>query len=479
MTATGPISQSAVSAPKPSPNVRWVLLGVLLAMLLAMLDNMIVGTAMPTIVGELGGLSHLAWVISAYTLATAATTPIWAKLGDLYGRKGVFLTAIVVFMIGSGLSGAAQTMYQLIGFRALQGIGAGGLAVSAFAIIGELVPPRERGKYQGMTAIVMAVATIGGPLLGGFITDTAGWRWAFYINLPVGLIALVWCQMTLRLAGRRPNAKVDYLGALLLAGTITALVLVTTWGGVVYPWISPQVLGLIAACVAGLLAFVWSQTRAPEPVLPLSLFRNRNLSLASLLSLVVGAVMFGSVSFLPLFQQTVQGASAANSGLQLLPMMVPIVVVSQILGRVMSATGRYKMFPILGGAFIASGTYLLSTMDANTSRLTTGLYTALFGAGLGFMMQMTVLIAQNSVELKDMGVASGAATLFRTLGGSVGVALFGSLLNRRITEAGFNASGSHGGGGLSLDALTGLPAAVKNWYYSDSRVIPMRPPSRV
>jgi len=257
MTATGPISQSAVSAPKPSPNVRWVLLGVLLAMLLAMLDNMIVGTAMPTIVGELGGLSHLAWVISAYTLATAATTPIWAKLGDLYGRKGVFLTAIVVFMIGSGLSGAAQTMYQLIGFRALQGIGAGGLAVSAFAIIGELVPPRERGKYQGMTAIVMAVATIGGPLLGGFITDTAGWRWAFYINLPVGLIALVWCQMTLRLAGRRPNAKVDYLGALLLAGTITALVLVTTWGGVVYPWISPQVLGLIAACVAGLLAFVW------------------------------------------------------------------------------------------------------------------------------------------------------------------------------------------------------------------------------
>lgn len=463
MTTPRQARVSAAGAPQAPPNMRWILLGVLLAMLLAMLDNLIVGTAMPTIVGELGGLDHLAWVVTAYTLATAATTPVWGKLGDLYGRKNVFLIAIVVFMIGSGLAGAAQSMNQLIGFRAVQGIGAGGLAVGAFAIIGELVPPRERGKYQGMTATVMALATIGGPVLGGFITDSAGWRWAFYINLPLALVALVWCQVMLHLSGRRPNARVDYLGAALLAATITAMVLLATWGGTTYTWQSPQVMSMIAVSVAGLGAFLWSQTRVPEPILPLSLFRNRDMSLSSVLALIIGAVMFGAVSFLPLFQQTVQGASAANSGLLLLPMMVPIVIVSQILGRVISTTGRYKIFPILGGAFIAVGTFLLSTMDTSTSRVTAGIYMAVLGAGLGFLMQMTVLIAQNSVELKDMGVASGASTLFRTLGGSFGVALFGALFNRKIADFGVN-SGSQRGGELSPDALSALPAAVKNAY---------------
>ncbi|MHA6765318.1 MDR family MFS transporter [Streptacidiphilus sp. PAMC 29251] len=463
--APGKPDTQAPPSPAAAPHVRWILLGVMLAMLLGMLDNMIVGTAMPTIVGELGGLNHLSWVVTAYTLATAASTPIWGKLGDIYGRKSVFLTSIVIFLLGSGLSGAAQGMDQLIAFRALQGIGAGGLAVGAFAIIGELVPPRERGRYQGMMATVMALATIGGPLLGGFITDHAGWRWAFYINLPLGLVALVWCQLTLHLSKKRPDASIDYLGAVLLTLTIISAVLVTTWGGTTYGWGSAQVLTAIAVAVLGLAAFLWSQTRAAEPILPLSLFRSRNMNLASFLALVVGVAMFGAVSFLPLFQQTVQGASASNSGLLLLPMMIPIVIVSQIVGRVMSKTGRYKVFPILGAAFLTAGCVLLSTMDTSTGRLTAGLYMALLGAGMGFLMQMVVLIAQNSVELKDMGAASGASTLFRTLGGSFGVALFGALFNRQIAAgAAGHAQGAGAGAQLDPAALGRLPAAVKDAY---------------
>ncbi|MVU77073.1 DHA2 family efflux MFS transporter permease subunit [Nocardia sp. ET3-3] len=422
-------STTTAQAPR---TVRWILLGVMLAMLLGMLDNMIVGTAMPTIVRELGGLDRLSWVVSAYTLATAASTPIWAKLGDLFGRKNNFLASIAIFLVGSGLSGAAQNMDQLIGFRVLQGIGAGGLAAGAFAIIGELIPPRERAKYMGMTASVMALATIGGPLVGGFVTDHLGWRWAFYLNLPLGLVAFVWCQATLHLTARRPGAKIDFPGAALLTVTISALVLLATWGGSQYAWGSPQVLTVIAIAAVGLPAFLWSQTRAPEPIIPLSLFANRNFALISVVSVMVGAAMFGATSFLPLFQQTVQGASASNSGLLLLPMMVPIIVVSQLAGRIMSKTGRYKVFPIAGGALLTAGSVALATMGADTSRFTAGVYMAMLGAGLGFVMQMTVLIAQNSVEMKDIGAASGVQTLFRTLGGSFGVALFGALFNRQV-----------------------------------------------
>ncbi|WP_405492451.1 MDR family MFS transporter [Nocardia sp. NBC_00511] len=459
MTAT----TAPISAPR---NVRWILLGVMLAMLLGMLDNMIIGTAMPTIVGELGGLDRLSWVVSAYTLATAASTPIWAKLGDLFGRKPNFLTSIVIFLIGSGLSGAAQNMDQLIGFRVLQGIGAGGLAAGAFAIIGELIPPRERAKYMGMTASVMALATIGGPLVGGLVTDHFGWRWAFYLNLPIGLIALVWCQLTLHLTAKRPNAKIDYLGAALLTVTISAIVLVATWGGTQYAWGSPQVIITIAIAVLGLPAFLWSQTRAAEPIIPLSLFANRNFTLTSVLSVMVGVAMFGAVSFLPLFQQTVQGASASNSGLLLLPMMVPIIVVSQIAGRVMSKTGRYKVFPILGGVLLTAGSIALATVGTGTSRLESSIYMALLGAGMGFLMQMTVLIAQNSVQMKDIGAASGVSTLFRTLGGSFGVALFGALFNRQITGALAGAGGpaeTHGGH-LDPTMLSNLPTVVRDAY---------------
>ncbi|QNA78373.1 MFS transporter [Streptomyces sp. So13.3] len=436
----------------------------MLAMLLGMLDNMIVGTAMPTIVGELGGLDHLSWVVSAYTLATAASTPVWGKAGDLLGRKHVFLAAIVVFLVGSGLSGAAQNMDQLIGFRVLQGIGAGGLAVGAFAIIGELVSPRERGKYQGMTATVMALATIGGPLVGGVITDSLGWRWAFYLNLPLGLIALAWCWSMLHLSRKRADARIDYLGAALLTLTITALVLLATWGGTTYAWSSPRILLCIAAAAGGIPLFLWSQSIAREPVLPLRIFRERNMILASFLALVVGVAMFGAVSFLPLYQQTVQSASASNSGLLLLPMMIPIVLVSQVAGRVMSKTGKYKVFPILGAACLTLGSVLLSTMDTSTGRATACLYMAVLGAGLGFLMQMVMLIAQNSVELKDMGAASGASTLFRTLGGSFGVALFGALFNRHIA-AGTSGHGSQSvSGQLDPARLASMAAGPKSAY---------------
>ncbi|WP_327354305.1 MDR family MFS transporter [Streptomyces sp. NBC_01304] len=415
-------------------SVRVVLLALMIAMLLAMLDNMIIGTAMPTIVGELGGLEHLSWVVTAYTLATAASTPIWGKLGDMYGRKSTFLTSIVIFLIGSALSGMAQDMGQLIGFRAVQGLGAGGLMVGVMAIIGDLIPPRERGKYQGMMAGVMALAMIGGPLVGGTITDNWGWRWSFYINLPLGVIALAMVTIVLQLPKKRSKARIDFLGAALLTVGITSIVLVTTWGGTEYAWGSGMILGLIALGVASLAAFLFSQTRVPEPIMPLHIFRSRNFTLMSIIGFFTGFVMFGAVLYLPLYQQSVQGASATNSGLLLLPMLLSMMAVSLIAGRVTTNSGKYKVFPIVGGALMTVGLFLLAQMDTGTSQLTSGIYMAVLGAGMGFLMQITMLVAQNSVEMKDMGVASSSTTLFRTLGSSFGVAIMGALFTNRVTH---------------------------------------------
>ncbi|NUK03812.1 MDR family MFS transporter [Streptomyces lunaelactis] len=457
---------SAEAAPEPR-SVRVVILALMIAMLLAMLDNMIVGTAMPTIVGELGGLEHLSWVVTAYTLATAASTPIWGKLGDMYGRKGIFLTAIVIFLIGSVLSGMAQDMGQLIGFRAIQGLGAGGLMVGVMAIIGDLVPPRERGKYQGMMAAVMAVAMIGGPLVGGTITDHLGWRWSFYINLPLGAVALAMVTTVLHLPKKRTDARIDYLGAVLLAVGITAIVLVTTWGGTEYAWDSAVIMELIAIGVASLTGFVFSQTRVPEPIMPLHIFRSRNFTLMSVIGFLAGFVMFGAVLFLPLYQQSVQGASATNSGLLLLPMLLSMLVVSMIAGRVTTSTGKYRIFPIIGGGLMMAGLFLLSTMDTGTSRLTSGLYMAVLGAGMGFLMQITMLVAQNSVELKDMGVASSGATLFRTLGSSFGVAIMGALFTGRVQDEMAARGGSQitqGSAQLDAASLAKLPDQVREAY---------------
>ncbi|GGU92899.1 MFS transporter [Streptomyces albospinus] len=466
---TGDIPEQSTGR-KPA-GVRMVLFALMIAMLLAMLDNMIVGTAMPTIVGELGGLAHLSWVVTAYTLATAASTPIWGKLGDMYGRKGVFLTSIVLFLIGSALSGMAQDMNQLIGFRAVQGLGAGGLMVGVMAIMGDLIPPRERGKYQGMMAGVMAIAMIGGPLVGGTITDHLGWRWSFYINLPLGAIALIMVTAVLHLPKKRSRARIDYAGAALLTIGITSLVLITTWGGTQYAWLSGQIVGLGILGVVALIAFLFVERKVSEPVLPLHIFRNGNFSLVTVIGFLVGFVMFGSMTFLPLFQQSVQGASATNSGLLLLPMLLSMMVVSLIAGRVTTQTGRYKIFVTLGGALITVGLALLALMDTGTTRFTSGAYMAVLGAGMGCLMQTTMLIAQNSVEMKDMGVGSSSATLFRTIGGSFGVAILGAIFTNElqstmVARLGKAAAAKMSSGGAQMDpkGLAKLPAPVKDAY---------------
>ncbi|BAC69975.1 MULTISPECIES: MDR family MFS transporter [Streptomyces] len=466
MSATRP-SRPGGPAAEPAatpPNVRWTLLGVMLGMLLAMLDNTIVSTSMPTIVGDLGGMEHISWVVTAYALATAVSTPVWGKLGDLYSRKHAFLAAITVFLIGSVASGAAQSMTQLISFRVVQGLGAGGLAALAFALIGSLVSPRERGRYQGMTATVMAIGTVGGPLLGGLITGHLGWRWSFYINLPLGLVTLVWCQVMLRLPVQRTKARIDWLGILLMTVTISAVVLAATWAGTTYAWGSWQIVSLAVVTVLGLTAFIASQKRAVEPVLPLRVFDTGNFRLAGVMVFAAGAAMFGATLYLPLFQQSVQGADATSSGLLLLPMVVPIALVSNIAGKVMSRTGKYKIFPILGAGFLAVGLFLLSTMDTGTSRTVTSFYMVLVGVGLGFLMQMTTTIAQNSVEMRDMGVASAGVTLFRTIGGSLGVAVFGSLFTRATEHHLPSAASGNADASLSGSAVDRLPQGAKDAY---------------
>ncbi|MGW3666207.1 MDR family MFS transporter [Streptomyces sp. NPDC005141] len=462
--------QPAAPDEKQPRSVRVVLLALMIAMLLAMLDNMIVGTAMPTIVGELGGLEHLSWVVTGYTLATAASTPIWGKLGDMYGRKGAFMTSIVIFLIGSALSGMAQDMGQLIGFRAIQGLGAGGLMVGVMAIIGDLIPPRERGKYQGMMAGVMAFAMILGPLVGGTITDHWGWRWSFYINLPLGVVALIAVSVVLHLPRKRVEAKIDYLGAGLLALGISSIVLVTTWGGTEYAWGSARIMELIGIGVAALVGFVFWQTKAAAPVMPLHIFRSRNFTLMSLIGFITGFVMFGAVLFLPLYQQSVQGASATNSGLLLLPMLGAMLAVSMVAGRVTTNSGRYKIFPLVGSVLMIVGLFLLSQMDTETTRVTSGLYMAVLGAGMGCLMQITMLVAQNSVEMKDMGVASSSTTLFRTLGSSFGVAIMGALFNHRVQDVMTERAGAIGSEltekSAQLDAasLAKLPAVAREAY---------------
>jgi len=418
--------------PARSREVMYVLPALMLAFLLAMLDNFIVGTATPRIVRDLGGLSHISWVVTAYVLGTSVSTPLWGKIGDMYGRKSIFLTSIVGFLVGSALTGLSQNMTQLIGFRALQGLFAGGLAVGAMAIIGDLVPPRERGRYQGIMASVMAIAMVAGPLIGGYITDNLSWRWAFYVNIPIGIIALILISSRLHLPKKRTEHRIDWAGAGLIAVAITALVLITTWGGTQYPWGSGHIITLAIIAVVAIAAFAYVEPRAAEPILSLGLFRNRNFSLVSAIGFMVGFAMFGAMSFLPLYQQTVQGASATNSGLLLLPMMAGLLITSLISGQLITRTGRYKIFPILGGVIMTIGMILLAQLNEDTRKLTSSAFMFVLGLGMGFLMQTTMLIAQNSVEQKDIGVASSAATFFRSIGGSFGVALFGAIFNHKL-----------------------------------------------
>jgi EmrB/QacA subfamily drug resistance transporter len=466
------------------PNVRVVLGGLMIAMMLAMLDNMIVSTALPRIVGEFGGLTHFTWVVTAYVLGTTVSTPIWGKLGDLYGRKSVFLISIGIFLLGSALCGMAGSgmlggpsdgMVQLIAFRAIQGLGAGGLMVGVMAIIGDLVPPRERGRYQGMIAGIMAVAMVAGPLIGGFITDNLSWRWAFYVNLPLGGLALIVLATTMHLPKYRTEHRIDWLGAALLSVGITAMVMITTWGGSEYDWVSSQILGLVLLAVVSLVAFALVERRVAEPILSLKLFANRNFALISMIGFLLGFAMFGAMNFLPLFQQTVQGASATNSGLLLLPLMFGMLVVSIVVGRVITTTGRYRIFPIIGGVTMTAGMGLLMLLDVDTSKTMLSIYMVVLGVGMGFLMQTSMLIAQNSVEQKDLGAASGAATFFRSIGGSFGISLFGAIfahrlhngLSDRLGEQAANQF-SMGGAGAGVDPATlkALPAPVRDGLLS-------------
>jgi EmrB/QacA subfamily drug resistance transporter len=449
--------------------VMIVLPGLLMAMLLAMLDQLIVGTALPRIVGSLGGVSHLSWVVTAYILAATITTPFYGKLGDMYGRKKFFVAAIVIFLAGSALAGLSTSMAQLIIFRTIQGLGAGGLIVGAMATIGEIVPPRERGRYISYFMVVMMLATIGGPLVGGWITDAFSWRWIFYINLPLGGAALVYLIATLHLPARRVEHRIDYLGGALLGVVSTAVILVATWGGTEYSWASAPVLGLVAAATIALVAFIAVERRADEPILPLHVFKNRNFSVTMALAFFVGLGLFGAMTFLPLYQQTVQGASPTVSGLLMTPLMVGSAITSVVAGIAVTKTGRYKLFPIIGGAGMAVGMFLLSKLGVSTTRLQTGIDFVILGFGMGCLMQMVSLIAQNSVGLKDMGVASSARMFFQQMGGSLGVAAFGALFASRLNAA---MGGAPGGGQFHISGqfdpamVKSLPPAVQHSVFN-------------
>ncbi|MFD5201372.1 MFS transporter [Streptomyces sp. NPDC058375] len=415
--------------------VRMVFLGLMLTLLLAALDQMIVATALPKIVGELHGLEKMSWAVTAYLLASTIVLPLYGKLGDLFGRKGVFQFAIVVFIIGSALAGWSRTMDELIAFRALQGVGGGGLMIGVQAIIADIVPARERGRYMGLIGAVFGLASVAGPLLGGFFTDHASWRWCFYINVPFGLVTLAVIAVVLKLPRPAVRPRLDVLGAVLLAVASTCLVLVTSWGGTEYAWGSRTILGLAAGAALSTALFVAVEHRAAEPIIPLRLFRDSVFNVTGLIGAVVGVALFGAASYLPTYLQMVDGVSATESGLLMLPMMMGIVGGSIASGQLITRTGRYRIYPIVGGAVSVVGMALLSLLEADTSPLAYSFYQAVLGLGIGLVMSVLVLAVQNSVRPSDLGTATSANNYFRQIGGSVGAAIFGTLFAGRLSDA--------------------------------------------
>ncbi len=414
--------------------LRMVFVALMLGMFLAALDQTIVSTALPTIVGDLGGLNHLSWVVTSYLLASTVSTPLYGKLGDMLGRKPVFMAAILIFLAGSMLAGLSQSMLQLIAFRAIQGVGAGGLMVGAQAIIGDIVPPRERGRYMGLIGSVFAVASVAGPLLGGFFVDSLSWRWVFYVNIPVGVAAVVIVATRLHLRTPTINHRIDYLGAGLLAGGVGALILVTTWGGTQYAWGSTTILGLAALSVVLLVLFLLQERRAAEPVIPLTIFRSKVFDVATAMGFAIGMAMFGAIVFIPLYLQLVYGATATGSGLRMVPLMAGLLAASVGSGQIISRRGRYRVFPIAGTAILAIGMFLLSRLGVDTAPWLASAYMLVVGIGIGLVMQVLVLVVQNDAAPSDIGVVTSTATFFRSVGGSFGVAIFGSVFASRLSD---------------------------------------------
>jgi len=420
-----------------------VFAGVMLGLFLAALDQTIVATALPRIVQDLHGGEHLSWVVTAYLLTSTVTVPLYGKLSDLLGRRVLFIFSISVFLVGSALSGLAQDMTQLILFRGLQGLGAGGILPLGLIVIGDLFSPRERGRYQGITGGVFAMSSVIGPLVGGYLTDNVSWRWIFYVNIPIGAVALFVIVTTMHLPHVRKEHRIDYMGAAVLTSAVTCLLLVSTWGGRTYPWGSAQILVPGAAALVGLAAFVVIERRASEPVLPLTLFRSGIFTVSSLASLVIGAAMFGTIVFIPLFVTGVIRGSATNAGIVLIPLMLAIVSSVVVSGQIVTRTGRYKIFPILGSAVTLAGFWLLTrlTVDATSGQATIAM--VVIGLGIGQMMQTYTLAVQNDARREDMGVATATVQFARSIGGTFGVAVFGTVLAQRlVTEGDLHGSGS-------------------------------------